>query len=158
MVSVVSPIALVPSITQRDDVPAKWFFGGQTWVHATADTTGGALGVIEQIGEPGSGSPYHQHHNEDEMFYVIEGSLRFVSGEKNWIAGPGSWAFLPREIPHGFEVTGDGPARYLLLSAPAGFEGFVQEFWQDAPAPPDMPKVLEAATRYGLDILGPLPE
>ncbi|MCA9859006.1 MAG: cupin domain-containing protein [Thermomicrobiales bacterium] len=149
---------LVPSANNRDDVPAKWFFGAQTWLHATTDSTGGAITTLEQIGDPGSGSPYHLHHNEDEMFYVIDGSVRFVSGDERWVAGPGTWVFLPREIPHGFEVAGNGPARYLLLTTPSGFDGFVQEFWTDAPAPPDLPKIMEAAERYGIDILGPLPE
>ena len=158
MVLMTDSTALALSVTPRDSVPAKWFFGAQSWLRATTDSTGGALAVLEQIAAPGTGSPYHMHHNEDEMFYVIEGSVRFVSGERSWIAGPGTWAFLPRDIPHGFEVAGDGPARYLLLTAPAGFDGFVQELWKDAPAPPDMAKVMEAAGRYGLDILGPLPE
>lgn len=150
--------ALLLSVTPRDSVPAKWFFGAQSWLHATADSSGGQITVLEQIGDPGSGSPYHMHRNEDEMFYVIEGSVRFVSGEQSWTAGPGTWAFLPREIPHGFEVTGEGAARYLLLTTPGGFDGFVREFWTDEPAAPDLPKVIAAAARYGIDILGPLPE
>lgn len=158
MISMTDATAIALSVTPRDSVPAKWFFGGRTWLHATAESSGGQISVLEQIGDPGSGSPYHMHHNEDEMFYVIEGSVRFVSGERSWIAGPGTWAFLPREIPHGFEVAGEGPARYLLMTTPGGFDGFVQEFWTDAPAAPDMPRVLDAAARYGIDILGPLPE
>lgn len=145
-------------IANRDEAKVKWFFGAQTWMHATADSTGGAMAVIEQIGVPGIGSPYHVHHNEDESFYVIEGTLRFVSGEKSWLAGPGTWAFLPRNIPHGFEIVGEAPARFLLLVTPGGFDSFVRELWEDASSgPPEMGKVMEAAGRYGLEILGPLP-
>ncbi len=145
------------SITSRDNLPMKWFFGCKTWLHASIGSTGGTIGAIEQIGAPGLGSPYHTHHNEDEIFYVIEGSVRFVSGNNSWVAGPGSWAFLPRDVPHGFEVVGDTDARFLLMVTPAGFEAFVTELWEDAPGPPDMERVMECTGRYALEIHGPLP-
>lgn len=146
------------NVANRDEVPAKWFFGAQTWVHATAASTGGSLAVIEQVGSPGLQSPYHLHHNEDEAFFIIDGTLRFVSGEQSWQGSSGTWAYLPKGIPHGFEVVGEGEARFLLFLTPGGFESFVTELWEDAPSgPPDMEKVMKAAGNYGLDILGPLP-
>jgi quercetin dioxygenase-like cupin family protein len=156
--SVETATARTPFIQSREDAEGNWFFGGQTWIRATAETTGGAFGLIEQTGDPGLGSPYHIHHNEDEEFYIIEGQLRFVSEGKSWVAGPGTFAFLPRDVPHGFEIVGDSPARFLLMATPAGFENFVTDLWGPAPAPPDMPKVMAAAAKYGLEILGPLPE
>jgi quercetin dioxygenase-like cupin family protein len=150
-------VALRPYIQALDEAAEGWFFGGRTRVRASSETTGGILAVIEQVGDPGLGSPYHIHHNEDEQFYILEGQLRFVSGDQSWTAGPGTFAFLPRDIPHGFEVIGDTPARFLLMVTPGGFDAFVAELTEAAPAPPDMPKVMEAAGRYGLEILGPLP-
>jgi quercetin dioxygenase-like cupin family protein len=147
-----------PFIQSREDAEAAWFFGGRTWIRASAETTEGKLGVVEQIMDPGTGSPYHIHHNEDEEFYVIEGQIRFISEGQSWIAGPGAFALLPRDVPHGFEVVSDSPARILLMVTPAGFEGFVADLWEPAPAPPDMAKVMPAAAKYGLEILGPLPE
>lgn len=155
--SIQNSVALDLFIQSREDAGEAWFFGGRTWIRATAESTGGGLGIVEQILDPGGGSPYHIHHNEDEEFYILEGQLRFVSGDRSWVAGPGSFAFLPRNIPHGFEVVGDGPAHFLLMATPGGFEQFVSELSEAAPAPPDMPKVMEAAGRYGLEILGPLP-
>lgn len=139
---------------------ASWFLGCRTWERASALQTGGAFGMIEQVIEPGFTSPYHVHHSEDEAFYVIEGDVRFVSEGVSHVAGGGGFAFLPREIPHGFRVEGDSPARVLLLTTPGGFEGFVAELSEPAaPAgPPDMTRLMETATRYGVDILGPLPE
>ena len=75
--------------------------------------------------------------------------------------GPGTYVFGPREIPHGFKVIGNTPARMLLLCAPGGFEHFVLEQATDIaapPAPPDMAKMMELAAKYKIDILGPLPE
>jgi uncharacterized protein (TIGR02246 family) len=106
-------------------------------------------------------SPYHRHHGEDEAFYVLDGHVRFVC-DGEWVdARPGTWVYGPREIPHGFKVVGAQPARMLLMCAPAGFEKFVLELCVplDAmPAPPDMAKLAEAAGRFNVDILGPLPD
>ena len=110
---------------------------------------------------PGFATPYHMHHLEDEAFYVLEGELAFICDDKWLHAGPGTYVFGPREIPHGFKVVGNAPARMLLLCAPAGFERFVLEMSEpDAapPAPPDMAKLMTLAAKYEIDILGPLPD
>jgi uncharacterized protein (TIGR02246 family) len=92
---------------------------------------------------------------------VLDGHMRFVC-DGEWLdANPGTWVYGPREIPHGFKVVGTQPARMLLLCAPAGFEKFVLELCSpvDAvPAPPDMAKLVAAAARFNVDILGPLPD
>lgn len=147
-----------PFIQDRTAASEAWFFGGRTWVRITSQETGGQMGVIEQVCEPGVASPFHVHHNEDEQFYIIEGSLRFVSDGESWTAGPGTIAFLPRNVPHAFEVVGDVPARFLLMVTPGGFEEFVAELSEPAPGPPDMAKVMAITPRFGLEILGPIPE
>ena len=138
------------------------FFGSPTVLHATGDATDGRFCLFEHVTmPPGLASPYHRHHNEDEAFYIVEGNLRFVC-DGEWLdAGPGTWVYGPREIPHGFKVVGDRPARMLLMCTPAGFEKFVLELCSpvDAePGPPDMAKLADAAARFNLDLLGPLPD
>jgi len=145
--------------------PAVWFLNTLTIVKATAGQTGGAFGLLEQLAPVGPASPYHVHRAEDETFYILEGQLKFISGERRLTGGPGSYVFLPRDIPHGFQVVGTSPARFLILTTPGGFEGFVMEMGQPAssltlPAPsaPDMDKLVALAAKYRIEILGPLPE
>jgi steroid delta-isomerase-like uncharacterized protein len=110
---------------------------------------------------PGFTTPYHTHHREDEAFYILDGQVAFVCDGK-WVkAGPGTYVFGPREIPHGFKIIGAAPARMLLLCAPAGFEQFVLEQTtpiNEPPSPPDMAKLMALAAKYEIDIHGPLPE
>lgn len=138
------------------------FLGLPTLIHASGQLTKGAYGLVEHPSmHPGFATPYHVHHREDEAFYVIEGEVAFVLNGEWKRVGPGAYVYGPREIPHGFKVVGDAPARMLILCAPAGFENFVLELGQpldDPPAPPDMQKLVAAAARAGIDILGPLPE
>jgi quercetin dioxygenase-like cupin family protein len=150
-----------PYLKTRQDVDFQ-FFGSPTVLHATGEATDGRFCLMEQVTmPPGLASPYHVHHNEDEAFYVLEGEVRFVC-DGTWLhAGPGTFVYGPREIPHGFKVVGSQPARMLLMCVPAGFEKFVLELCAPVDAvsaPPDMATLVAAAATYKVDILGPLPE
>ena len=109
---------------------------------------------------PGFASPWHLHHAEDGAFYLAEGPMTFRCGDRRVKAGPGTWVWGPRGIPRGFRTAGDTPSRSLLLATPAGLEEFVAELSSPLPpsGPPDLGAVIAVAGRYGLDILGPLPE
>jgi quercetin dioxygenase-like cupin family protein len=148
---------LQPQLNTRTD-DLFYFLGTPTSLRATAATTNGAFGLVEGQLPPGFESPYHVHTNEDEAFYVVEGEMAFIVDGKWMVAGPGTYAFGPRNLPHGFKVVGETPARLLLLCSPGGFEGFVNELRQPEPAPPDMGVLAATAARYGIEILGPLPE
>jgi quercetin dioxygenase-like cupin family protein len=149
----------------KDEGPAVWFLNTLSIVKATAKQTANAFGLIEMLAPVGPASPYHVHRAEHETFYVLEGQLEFISGERRVTGGPGSYVFLPRDIPHGLRVVGTSPARFLVLTTPGGFEGFVMEMdtpastlTLPAPSAPDMDKLIALAAKYRIEILGPLPE
>ena len=147
----------------RQQGRAIWFLGTLTFVKATTDQTRGAFGLIEQLLPAGRGSPYHVHHKEDEAFYILEGQCTFISSDRSFQATAGSYVFLPRDIPHGFRA--DTPSRILVLATPGGFEQFVVEAGEPATRlelppsqEPDVEKLVSVAAKYGIEILGPLPE
>ena len=151
----------VPYFNDLQATEAGWFLGGiQVWQRASAGDTNGAIGLIEQVVPPGLGSPWHVHANEDEEFYILEGQSRFFCGGESRVVGPGGYVFLPRGVPHGFRTEGDVPCRSLLFATPGGFEQFVAELSTATPpaGPPDMAALVATAARYGVEILGPLPE
>jgi mannose-6-phosphate isomerase-like protein (cupin superfamily) len=139
-----------------------WFFNGLFTVKAGGSDTGDALAVIEAHLPVDMRVPPHIHHQEDEAFYVLEGELAIVCGEQAWTAGPGSFALLPRKVPHSFSVSGGGQARMLQLSWPAQFERFAAEMGEPAtamtlpePREIDVPKLLSVAPKYGIEMLPP---
>ncbi len=85
------------------------------------------MDIVDHRVPSGYAPPTHVHESSDEVFYVIDGHFDVHCGEQRWQAGPGSLVFLPRQIPHGFTVSGDGPARTLLINAPAGFAEVISE-------------------------------
>src|SRR4051794_15747084 len=153
-----------------------WFLDTLVRVHADADSTGGRLGLAESIAPAGHQPPPHVHHREDEGFYVLEGEITVFTPGDEVVLGPGGFVNAPRGVPHTFRVSGPGPARWLVTSAPAGFEAFVRDYGEPAasggfgaasgdpppreglPAPdgpPDVDRLAAPAARHGIEILGP---
>ncbi|MCA1701030.1 MAG: cupin domain-containing protein, partial [Actinobacteria bacterium] len=63
----------------------------------------------------------------------------------------GWFVFLPREVPHSFTVDGDGEARVLHLSSPAGLEEFFRD-WGERPL--DAEAMARALAPYGVEFVG----
>jgi mannose-6-phosphate isomerase-like protein (cupin superfamily) len=125
-------------------------------IHLSGADTGGGFALIEETSPPGGGPPPHVHHNEDELFYVLEGELEFLLGDRRVRAGVGSSFFGPRGVPHTFRNVGVAPSRVLATISPAGFERFFEEVDRLAASGPPTPEVLIALGKnYALDFLPP---
>jgi quercetin dioxygenase-like cupin family protein len=139
-----------------------WFLRNRINVKATAESTGGAFGLVESLIAPGFSPPLHVHRLEDESFYVLEGELTMQCGERRFRATPGAFVFLPRNVPHTFVVEGDRPARMLTLLTPGGGEGvFIDGGRQPEhdglppAAPPDIAALKQLSAKYDAEIVGP---
>jgi mannose-6-phosphate isomerase-like protein (cupin superfamily) len=73
------------------------------------------------VGPPRLIAPRHVHHNDDEAWYVLEGTLRVQSGENEIEAPAGSAVLVPRGKPHTFWNPGPGRVQYLLIMTPNVF-------------------------------------
>jgi mannose-6-phosphate isomerase-like protein (cupin superfamily) len=77
-------------------------------------------------GPPRFIAPLHLHHNDDEAWYVLEGTLCVNVGDKNVEAKAGAAVFVPRGTPHTYWNPGPGLLRYLLVMTPRIYE-LIQE-------------------------------
>jgi quercetin dioxygenase-like cupin family protein len=114
-------------------------------VKASRASTDGALTVIDSV--TSGGAPSHVHAHEDECFYVLEGTITVECGDDAWTLGPGAFVFLPRGVPHAWDVVG-ARARVLIITAPAGLEEFLREFHAAAGS-----ERAEVARRHGIEFL-----
>lgn len=93
-------------------------------VKASGRSTGGGLTVMHVSVE--GGPPKHTHACEDESLYVFTGGLLVECGEDELAAEPGSFVFLPRQLPHTFRAL-DGTATGLLIATPGGIDEYFAE-------------------------------
>jgi mannose-6-phosphate isomerase-like protein (cupin superfamily) len=78
--------------------------------------------VVAEWQDPGGPSkerrliaPLHLHHADDEIWYVLEGTLRVQVGDNEIEAHCGSAVLAPRGTPHTYWNPGPGRVRYLLI-------------------------------------------
>lgn len=149
---------------QPGEGPAFSAVGDVYRILASGEQTGGAYALTEARVLPGGGPPPHIHHREDEAFFVLEGEITFLLGDKKVAAKPGSFIQGPRGVPHAFKNESNAPARMLILVTPPGFEKFLAEFAQpiasfEAPpapvTPADIERLLAVAPKHGIEILPP---
>lgn len=89
----------------------------------SAAQTGRSLEVIELSGA--ATPPPHVHRERDELFYILEGSYRFVLGHEPVETSRGALVFVPRGTRHRF--TAEPGSKALLFIIPGGLEGFFRE-------------------------------
>jgi quercetin dioxygenase-like cupin family protein len=88
-------------------------------IKAAGAETGGALSVWEVTTRPGE-EPQAHAHDEDEIFYVLSGSLTFHCDGRSFKVANNGFVFLPRGIAHRYTIEST-EARLLGLSTPSGF-------------------------------------
>ncbi len=94
----------------------------------TAEETAGTLTFLEYDARPRSpGVKPHTHDGHEELFYVLEGTLRMRLGDEVVDAGPGTCVFVPRAVVHAFWNETDEPVKFVGTWTPAGFEGLFRE-------------------------------
>ncbi|HLV01410.1 MAG TPA: cupin domain-containing protein [Acidobacteriota bacterium] len=114
------------------------------------DDTGKRFSIVHHpIAPRALAAPLHYHHNEDELSYVLTGTLGALLGDEVVVGGPGAWVFKPRGQWHTFWNAGDTPCEIIEIISPAGFENYFREV---AAAWGDLEKFAEINRKYSLDM------
>ncbi len=125
---------------------------------ADAAATGGVFSLLEASEPAGFGPPMHIHHDAGEAFYILEGEYHIFIAEREVLCPAGSFVYIPAGVTHGFRV-GGVPSRKLNLYLPAAMVGYFDELSAAlASGDVDPERLATIAIRYGMDVLGPVPE
>jgi quercetin dioxygenase-like cupin family protein len=127
--------------------------GGDLTQLVRGEDSNGALAALDVINGPGEGPPLHVHTREDETIYLLEGELRWkLDGELSG-GGPGSFIYIPRGVPHTWQIVGEGHGRMLVTFSPAGMEGFFDRL--SSMTEFDLDEFKNAAAAHGMQVVGP---
>jgi quercetin dioxygenase-like cupin family protein len=89
--------------------------------------------MFEEILPAGTTSLFHLHRDSDEVAWVLAGEITFKIGDEVGVGGPGTCAFMPRDIPHAWKNTGSDTARVLFLYTPAAAGGLIEALSERRP-------------------------
>jgi mannose-6-phosphate isomerase-like protein (cupin superfamily) len=89
---------------------------------ADGTETAGGYSISEWWLEPNTTGPGAHAHPEDDVFYVVEGTMSVLVGDR-WIDAPkGSLVLVPGGVTHDFENRSAARAGVLNFSYPGEFE------------------------------------
>jgi quercetin dioxygenase-like cupin family protein len=111
------------------------------------------MGCFEMRVPPGSNvPPPHSHAANEEIVYVLEGTLRYSVGNETRDLQPGDSMATPRGVVHGFSNEGDVMVRALVINSPDIGAQFFREAGLiiNAGGPPDKAKLMATMQKFGL--------
>lgn len=111
------------------------------------------MGMFELTIPPGSNTPPpHSHTANEELVYVLHGTLRYTVGDVTRDLQPGDSMFTPRGVVHGFSNPHDHAAVALITNSP----DIGSQYFRDVSAvvnaggPPDRAALIAVMQRHGL--------
>jgi quercetin dioxygenase-like cupin family protein len=87
--------------------------------------SGGVLTLVQDNLKPGFDLGLHLHKTHTEIFYILDGEVDFIIGEKAHTVTTGSVVYVPAGIPHAAKSSKGG--RMLMFFAPGGFDDMLAE-------------------------------
>jgi quercetin dioxygenase-like cupin family protein len=127
---------------------------GQLGIRYLVDGSQSAsMGMFELTIPPASNvPPPHSHSNNEELVYVLEGTLRYTVGSDTRDLARGQSMLTPRGTVHAFSNPFDSVARALIVLSP----DIGAQYFKDVAAvvnaggPPNKAALVAVMSRYGL--------
>lgn len=83
--------------------------------------------------EPGEAPPLHVHHDTEQVFFVLSGQGRLITGADEQDQGPivpGDLVRIPPGTWHKVPCVGDEPLRYLVVDVFPGGRPAAEPTWE----------------------------
>ena len=112
---------VVASEAERDEL--DW--GTMTWLSRPQTTGAKDLVAIEVNLMPGGGHNFHKHPDQEEVIYVIEGSIEQWLEDRRQELNAGDSVFIPADVVHAsFNVSSAAAKLFVTLGPCSGDEGY----------------------------------
>jgi len=143
-----------------------WFMNTLVSVHVAHGESQDGVSVLESRAPRGDSPPMHVHQ-EDEIFYVLDGRMLVRVAGEDHLLRPGETFLAPRGKPHSYRIDSQ-EARWLVVTPRGDFERFVRAFSREAPSaelplpagpptPAEAEALAEACRKHGIELVGPPP-
>ena len=100
-------------------------WGVMGWASRPATTAARDLVVIEVTLETGQGHAFHKHPDQEEVIYVIDGTIEQWIEQEKQLLSSGDSAFIGADVVHASFNDSGSPAQLLAILGPCiGEEGY----------------------------------
>jgi len=105
-------------VLESETEPEILDWGQLRWLSNPPNTGAGQLTVINVSLAPTMGHDFHKHPDQEEVIYVVGGTVeQWIDREKK-ILGPGDSAFIPADVVHASFNVGDTDAKLVAILGP----------------------------------------
>jgi quercetin dioxygenase-like cupin family protein len=143
-----------------------WFLNTRVAVRVSYEDGADGASVLEHQAPYGDSPPLHIHRDEDEVFHVLEGDVRFVVGGHESRAGAGETLMVPKGAAHTYCVESPEGARMLTVTVGRAFERLVRALGRAAErdglpnpsgplTPEQMQTLASVCLQHGIELVGP---
>jgi quercetin dioxygenase-like cupin family protein len=142
-------------VVKSQDVRPLHVLGTEVRFLCEGHNTHGAWSLMEVTLPKDSGPPPHSHQ-WDEAYFITEGDVQFILGDRRFTATAGDFVYTPGSVVHGFSGASQRPARVLIFDAPAHAGAFFKRVDQEVnELPRDLHKVIDIGTDTGVRFVQP---
>jgi len=141
-----------PFVVTPEDHQPLHIVGEAISVLASAERTG-SVEVFLQEGPEGAGPPPHVHA-WDEAYYVLDGAIEVLTGERMQTVRQGEFIFIPGGTPHMFRFKASR-ARFLSFNSRGGASAFFRDVDREVGDTLDVSKMIHIANRNGVQVVAP---
>ncbi len=147
------------------DAAQLWFLDTTVSIPVSSAAGEDGISVIASLARRGDSPPLHVHANEDEVFHVLEGTMRLSVGGRELVVAAGETAHAPKGVPHTYRVESEH-ARWFVVTTGGDFERFVRALARpaehdglppgaDAPTEEEQQLLAATAAEHGIELVGP---
>lgn len=112
---------IAAATVERDEL--DW--GTIGWLSRPESTGANDIVAMEVTLSPGYGHDFHKHPGQEEVIYVIAGSVEQWLEDKKQTLNAGDSVFIPADMVHASFNVATGPAKlFVTLSPSKGAEGY----------------------------------
>lgn len=126
------------------------FILGETLTPMLTNAMGSAIEIFDTRGIPGGGPPPHKHKWE-EIYVVLSGRMDVFVDGKTLRIGPGEFAHVPADTPHGYTTLDD--THFLTIVSKGNAAKFYKEVATVQMDPPDISGIFRVGEKHGVTFL-----
>ena len=121
------------------------------WLSNPASTGAKQLTVLEGTFFPGKGDSFHYHADQEELIFVVSGTVEHWIEQEKRVLGPGDSVFMPAGVVHATFNGGTESARVIAILGPCVGEMGAEQVDVSGEAPWNGLRTnpARAARRYG---------